>query len=276
MNKKVLITGAARGIGYQLAKEFLLAGCTIVMTDKDINELNQSFIKLQEEVLKEIGKSFYSLKDKIYKYRCDVQYINDIQMVKRRIEENIGGLDILINNAGVACNKEIAKMETYEWRTLVNVNLLGPAYHIVEFLPMLKESKGHIVNVSSGQAYFRLPGWGAYAATKVALGAFSEVLAFELSKYDVKVTTVYPFMVNTPFYKGIVGETLASKWAMTLIPFYSDSPEKVAAKIFNAVQKNKRVELVNPINRIGQVVRAIPALANVTTYISNFLLLKGK
>jgi len=276
MHKKVLITGAARGIGYQLAKEFLLAGSTVVMTDKDYKELEAAHLRIQREVLKEIGKSHYSLKGKLHRYRCDVEFIDDIQAVKSHIEENLGGLDILINNAGMPCNKEMAEMDHYEWRRLVNVNLLGPVYHIVEFLPMLKKSKGHIVNVSSGQAYFRLPGWGAYAATKVGLGALSEVLAFELSKYGIKVTTVYPFMVNTPFYKGIIGDTLVSKFAMSLVPLYSDSPERVAHKIFEAVQRNKRIEMVNPINRIGQIIRAVPILADATTYISNFLLLKKK
>jgi NAD(P)-dependent dehydrogenase (short-subunit alcohol dehydrogenase family) len=276
MNKRVLITGAARGIGYELAKEFLLSGSTVIMTDKDRDVLEKSYTQIQREVLKEIGKSHYTLKGKLYRYRCDVEFVKDIQAVRELIEEQVGGLDILINNAGIPCNKEMAAMDHYEWRRLVNVNLLGPIYHINEFLPMLKKSSGHIVNVSSGQAYFRLPGWGAYAATKVALGAMSEVLAFELSKYDIKVTTVYPFMVNTPFYKEIVGDTFMSQMAMKLIPFYSDSPEKVANKIFTAVQNEKRVEMVNPINRIGQVIRAVPLFADVTTYLSNFFLLKGK
>ena len=264
-DKRVLITGAASGIGFCLAEEFLRADATVVITDMDRDKLTEASEELAAMTLK-----------KPYSYRCDVEYVKDIQMVRAHIEDTLGGLDILINNAGMPCNKEMAQMDHYEWRRLVNVNLLGPVYHINEFLPgMIKQGSGHIVNVSSGQAFFRLPTWGAYATTKVALGAMSELLSFELAKHGVKVSTVYPFMVDTPFYKGVYGDTFVARMSMKLIPYYSNTPQEVAKKILKAVKKNRRVEMVNPINRIGFVMRSLPPVADSVSWLTNKLLARS-
>lgn len=264
-DKRVLITGAAGGIGFCLAEEFLRAGAIVVITD-----INRDRTKEAAEELTAI-----SLK-KVYAYKCDVEFVKDIQMVRSYIEVNLGGLDILINNAGMPCNKEMADMDHYEWRRLVNVNLLGPIYHINEFLPgMIKQESGHIVNVSSGQAFFRLPTWGAYATTKLALGAMSELLRFEVAKYGIKVSTIYPFMVDTPFYKDVEGDTFAAKMSMKLLPYYSNTPQEVAKKILKAVEKNKRVEMINPINRIGFVMRSLPPVADSVSWFTNKLLARS-
>jgi len=264
-DKRVLITGAASGIGFCLAEEFLRAGATVIITDKDRDRLSEARKELETMFLKTV-----------YNYRCDVEFVKDIQMVRAHIEDEWGGIDVLINNAGMACNKEMADMDHYEWRRLVNVNLLGPIYHINEFLPgMIEQGSGHIVNVSSGQAFFRLPTWGAYATTKVALGAMSELLSFELAKHGVKVSTVYPFMVDTPFYKGVEGDTFAARMSMKLIPYYSNTPQSVAKKILRAVEKNKRVEMINPINRIGFVMRSLPPVADSVSWLTNKLLARS-
>jgi NAD(P)-dependent dehydrogenase (short-subunit alcohol dehydrogenase family) len=259
-NKKVLITGAASGIGLCLAERFLDAGAYVIMTDVDY------------EKLKEVGEEFMKVHyKKVNYYPCDVGSRYDV----RNLKDWAGEVDILVNNAGIGCNKELANMNDSEWERLIDVNLLGPIYHINAFLPsMIARGSGHIVNVSSGQAFFRLPTWGAYAATKVALGAMSELMAYELAKYGIKVTTIYPFMVNTPFYKGVEGDTFVARMSMKLLPLYSDTPEKVAEKILNAVQKEKKVEMVNPINHVGFVMRSLPPVANSITWLVNKFLAK--
>jgi NAD(P)-dependent dehydrogenase (short-subunit alcohol dehydrogenase family) len=264
MKKIIMITGAASGIGYQLAKKFLLKGHKVFMTDCNEVALDEALNKIKGVLLETNcpGTPIGAV--------LNVCSLADIETVKQYVED-CGRLDVLINNAGIACNKEMAETSNVEWFNLINVNLFGPIRLINEFLPMLKKSNGHIVNVSSGQAFFRLPGWGAYSATKVALSAVSELLAFELSKYNIKVTTVYPFMVDTPFYKNVTGDTFVSKMAMKLIPYYSNTPEYVANKIFEAVQDYKRVEYVNPINYLGVAVRALPPIAAIFTYIANKL-----
>lgn len=266
INKKVLITGAASGIGFQLARRFASAGSVVVMVDNNKEQLNKSVRKIAREFAP------YTI---IYHYMCDVSYPHDVMKLKKYVEDRLENIDILINNAGIAFNRELADTTNKDWRKLLKVNLLGSIYTINEFLSEMKERKsGHIVNVSSGQAFFRLPTWGAYAVSKVALGAMSELLSFELAKYGVNVTTVYPFMVNTPFYNETKGDTFVARMSMKLLPFYSDSPEKVASKIFDAICDKKRVEMVNPINYLGFIMRSLPPVASSITWLVNKFLAK--
>jgi NAD(P)-dependent dehydrogenase (short-subunit alcohol dehydrogenase family) len=206
----------------------------------------------------------------------DVTRREQVEEAARWVEEELGGLDILINNAGVGHHGELADTSIETWKMLLDVNLWGPLYCTYAFLPSMKRrGQGHIVNVSSGQAFFRLPTWGAYAAIKVAEGTFSEVLHFELRKHGIRVTTVYPFLVNTPFYKGVVGETLAARLSMKLLPYYSMTPERVGEIIFRAVADERRVEMVSPINVLGFYVHLLPPLAAAISELSSWLLAKG-
>jgi short-subunit dehydrogenase len=113
---------------------------------------------------------------------------------------------------------------------------------------------GHIVNVSSGQVFFKLPTWGAYTASKAALAAASEAMHHELKRSDICVTTVYPFMVNTGFYDEVKEQegSWGSKMAMKLLPYYSYSPKTVAKQIFKAIEGHKRVEMCSLLNYIAK------------------------
>jgi len=263
MSRCVLITGAANGIGKELAWKFGNAGYNLQLFDVD------------REGLYKFAQKLKNAKISVEYFAGDVSDMDDVEGMFWEFEETLP--DVVINNAGIGYNGELALMSLEDWEKLIEVNLLGPIYFMCQYLPdMIKRGSGHVVNVSSGQAFFRLPSWGAYAAIKTALGVISELFSFEASKYGIKFTTVYPFMVNTPFYTNVDGDTFVSKLSMKLLPYYSDSPEKVASKIFNAVQKNKRIELVNPINLIGVGIRSVPPLANVITRMASKLLIKGE
>jgi len=249
--KNVLITGAAGGIGKCLAFEFGRAGYDLTLIDKDWGHLQNIVRDLEKENISVIG------------YDRDITYYNSVIFLKCP--------NILINNAGIPYNGAIKNMTIEDFKKLVEVNLIAPVRFMIYFLPKMKDG-GYIVNISSGQAFFRLPSWGAYSAIKAAFGIISELLSYELDK--VKVITIYPFMVNTPFYYNISGDTLMSKLAMKFLPLYSDSPEKVAKKIFNAIEKGKRIEYINPINFLGIAIRAFPPIANMFTYITNKLFIK--
>jgi NAD(P)-dependent dehydrogenase (short-subunit alcohol dehydrogenase family) len=259
--KTVLITGAASGIGLCTADEFARAGATLVLTDID-----ESALAVATERLRAHGGA-------VHARVMDVTKREAVDEVAAWVEGELGGLDILINNAGIGHQGELAETSLEVWRRLVDVNLWGPLHCTYAFLPAMRaRGSGHIVNVSSGQAFFRLPTWGAYAAIKVAAGTFSEVLHFELRRQGIQVTTVYPFMVNTPFYKGVTGETLAARLSMKLLPYYSMTPERVGEIILRAVLEDRRVEMVHPINLIGFYVHLLPPLAAVVSELSSWLL----
>ena len=95
-----------------------------------------------------------------------------------------------------------------------------------------------------------------------------------LKKYGVHVTTVYPYMVNTGFYDDVQGETWAAKMSMKLLPYYSDTPEKVGRLIFEATRKRKRVEMINPINDVAFYGRVVPLFSQVVARSAAFFLAK--
>ncbi len=259
--KTVLITGAARGIGLCTAREFARAGSVLVLTDID------------GDALKAAAKELKSTGATVHTYVYDISKQKEVEEMAASVNKKLGGIDVLINNAGIGYNGELAETPIRVWRKLVNVNLMGPLYHIYSFLPQMKERRrGHIVNVSSGQAFFRLPTWGAYASVKLALGGFSEILHFELRKYKIKVTTVYPFMVDTGFYDGIEGDTFIGKLSMKLVPYYSMSPERVGRIIFRAVKKNVKVEMVSLVNDLGFYAQFFPLAPDIIAMTANFFL----
>jgi len=233
----------------------------VIITDIDAEKLEQARAKLSP------------LGGRVHARVVNVVEQEQVQAMARWVLEEIGGLDVLINNAGVGYSGELAETSIETWQKLLAVNLLGPLYHIYAFLPHFKERRtGHIVNVSSGQIYFRLPTWGAYASIKAAFGAFSEILHFELRKYRVQVTTVYPFMVNTPFYKDIHGDTWGGRLSMKLVPYYSMTPEKVARIIFKAVRRGAKIERVSVINDLGRYAQVLPFANDILALASNFFL----
>ena len=228
---------------------------------------------VDSEVLEEAAESIRKADVTVHTRVVDVSNQRSVEALANWVNTKLGGLDILINNAGIGYHGEMADTTIATWKKLINVNLLGPLYHIYAFLPaMIERRGGHIVNISSGQVFFRMPTWGAYASIKAALGVLSEILHFELRKYRICVTTVYPFMVNTGFYSNIQSETWGSKMAMRMLPYYSYSPERVAKIIFAAVRKKKRLEMSSILNDLAFYARVLPGFTSLLATSTNFFL----
>lgn len=256
--KVVLITGGAKGIGFVAAREFAKAGSTVVLTD------------IEGELLEKAADSIRQTGAEVHTYVVDVSDRTQVEEMANDVMEKLGRVDVLINNAGVGHTREFIDMDYKTWETLIGVNFWGPMYHIYAFLPhMIERGEGHIVNVSSGQVYFRLPTWGAYATSKSALGAFSETLHYELEELGIKVTTVYPFMVrDTGFYLDVDAKTWGTKMAMLFLPYYSNKPETVGRKIYKAVVKGKRVERVHLFNWVGIYMHFLPFVHDIVSRIT--------
>jgi len=259
-----LITGAAGGIGTALAREFARRGYGLVLTD------------LNPDALQATATAVAGDSGLVECRRLDVTSQEEAGALAAWCRQTGRIPDVLVNNAGIGHMGELAATPPSTWRKLLEVNLLGPVNMVQAFLPdMRARSAGHIVNVSSGQAFFRLPTWGAYAAVKAALGVYSEVLGFELAGTGIRVTTVYPFMVNTGFYKDISAATAGSRLAMRLVPYYANRPETVAKSIIRAVHGHRRVDLVTPLNLVGFYGRVLPLAPEIIAGVSN-LVLRGR
>jgi short-subunit dehydrogenase len=251
--KRIVLTGAAGGIGQCAAENFAKAGSVLILTD-----VNKAAL---DKLGRELRKKF---KVKVYTRVVDVSKQKDVKDFATWTTKTLGGIDILINNAGIGHSGELAETSLDTWKQLFDINFWGPLYHVYSFLPfMVKQGHGHIVNVASGQAFFRLPTWGAYSVAKLAIGAFSELLRIEVKKLNIDVTTFYPFMVNTGLYDGIEGDNFFQKLSMKMVPYYSMAPKKVGKILFNAVKKKKALEMVSPLNTIAKLTRFVPAVSDI-------------
>jgi len=261
--KTVLVTGGASGIGLSTAEAFAKADYRVIITDIDEQALQRAMCR------------FNGNGADVHPKVVDVASREQVQALAEWVASEVGALDVLVNNAGVGHHGELAETSLDTWKKLLDVNFWGPLYHVYAFLPAMKRrAAGLIINVSSGQAFFRLPTWGAYASIKAALGVFSEILHFELRKHGITVITVYPFMVNTPFYREIEGETWAGKLSMKLVPYYSMTPEKVGRIIFRAAERHKKVEKVSVINSLGHYMQLVPFVGDVMARATTLLLAK--
>jgi NAD(P)-dependent dehydrogenase (short-subunit alcohol dehydrogenase family) len=171
--KRVLITGAASGIGAATMAELRSRGAEVVGLD-----LNASADGL---------------------IACDVRDQASVDAAVREAIERLGGLDVLINNAGVGYAQSAGLAPDPEALALLDVNLIGPWRVTSAALPALREARGRVVNVSSGLAHLALPLVPAYCMSKRGLTAYSDALRLEHGD-AITVTTVYPGYVKTPIH----------------------------------------------------------------------------
>ena len=187
--QRALITGAGSGIGKVMAQHFEKAGARIWICDADTNNLEQS--------LKE-NPDWNGTP-------CDVSEENQVGQLFKKMSDSFGGLEILVNNAGIAGpTAPVEEIDPGEWRRSVGVNLNGAFYCTRLATPLLKNSpKASIINISSvaGRLGFarRLP----YASTKWAMIGFTESLAKELGPSGIRVNALLPGIVEGPRIEGV-------------------------------------------------------------------------
>ena len=180
--KRVLITGATSGLGRALSLEFARRGWKVAVTDLDAAAIRQTAAQVQAAG----GETLERVLDVT---RCD-----DFEAAARAVTDAWGGLDVLVNNAGVADAGRMEDGLTLDnWRLLVEVNLWGVIYGCRTFIPVLKKSgRGHILNVASGAGLGCLPEMASYNATKAAVVAISATLKTELVSDNIDVTVSCP------------------------------------------------------------------------------------
>ena len=168
---RVLVTGAAAGLGAALTSAFRARGDEVLATDRDAPDGGLAL---------------------------DVTHDADWALALERVERDWGGLDVLVNNAGIAGGGRVDVCTLDEWQRLVDVNLLGVVRGSRAFAPMLKrQGSGRIVNIASLAGLVHPPGMGSYNAVKAAVVAFSETLSHELAPYGVGCTAVCPSYFRT-------------------------------------------------------------------------------
>ena len=188
-NKKILITGGGSGIGKEILAEFIRNGATDFAV---IGRKKEPLDKLQEE--------FNSAK--FLPIQADVANPEDLNKAVAQVQQEWGRIDILINNAGVVSAGLLSELSDQDILEQINVNLTGLILLTKKTLPLLKNSsEGAIINISSGYGYIAMPFYSVYAATKAAVGQFSDAMRRELHPYPLHVMTVYPSATDTNMMK---------------------------------------------------------------------------
>ncbi|HEX5473429.1 MAG TPA: SDR family oxidoreductase [Vicinamibacterales bacterium] len=193
--KVAVVTGSSKGIGFAAARALLDAGCRVVLNARKQDELN--------EAAQRLGKP-----DAVHAVAGDVGRPEDAARLVEAAAARFGGLDILINNAGVGRFANVADMSIEDWRQVLDTNLSGVFYCCHAAIPHLKRrGGGWIINVSSLAGRNALPGGGAYCASKAGLNAFTESLMQEVRYDDIRVSYIMPGSVSTGFeFRGSGGE----------------------------------------------------------------------
>lgn len=202
-NKKVLISGGSAGIGKSLIKELTAHGV------QDI-----AVIGRRKDPLEALRSEFNRVN--FLTIQGNVAEPADLERALSEIKEKWGELDILINNAGVVSAGLLDELSDEDIINQVNVNITGLLLLTKKSLSLLKKSKdGAIINVSSGYGYIAMPFYSVYAASKAAVGQFSDALRRELHQYPLHVMTIYPSATDTDMMKSAVVKEM-------------DSPDQVA------------------------------------------------
>ena len=180
-----LVTGGSRGIGYAIAASLTALGATVVVTGRREPDLEQARERLGGQTLAVVA---------------DVRQPEQAERAIEQAVDRFGGLDVLVNNAGVGAFGPVADMTVADWQNVLDTNLSGVFYCTRAAIPHLRRrGGGWIVNVSSLASKNPFVGGAAYCASKVALNAFSEVLMQEVRHDNIRVSYVLPGSVATGF-----------------------------------------------------------------------------
>lgn len=199
-NKNAVITGASRGLGAAIAKEFISEGANVLLCAREERALEAVKRRLQSEAV--------SSEQSILVFAADISVPEQANRLIATAEAAFSSLDILVNNAAI--QGPIGAMEQTDWerwKETVEIDFLGPAYLIYKVLPIMKhQGKGKIINLSGGGATGPRANYSAYAAAKTGLVRLTETVAEETADYGIDINAVAPGAMNSQMLE----ETLAA------------------------------------------------------------------
>lgn len=200
--KVVLVTGSSRGMGAVILEHFARAGATCIVNFFD-DPAGQNR-KDAEATAGKLGE--YGVR--VHLFEADVRNYASVESLMQRIAKEAGGLDVLVNNAGVLRDKSVKKMTVEDWSAVVDTNLTG-VFHCAKLGAEILRDGGRIVNISSVAAWAGFHGQANYAAAKAGVIALTKVLSKELARRQITVNAVAPGIIQTPMIGDIKPEVRA-------------------------------------------------------------------
>ena len=216
-NKVALITGAARGIGKQIALAFAREGCNIAFTDLEINDQ-----------AKETVAELEACGVKVKAYASNAADFDAAHQVVEQVIADFGRIDILVNNAGITRDTLLMRMTEQQWDQVINVNLKSAFNFTHAVTPvMMKQRGGSIISLSSVVGINGNAGQANYAASKAGIIALTKSVAKELGARGIRANAIAPGFILTDMTKALPEETL--KQFVSMIPMRrGGEPEEVA------------------------------------------------
>lgn len=220
--KRVLITGGASGIGKIMGRKALERGCSHLII-WDINQ--EGLLQAQTE--------FQTLGGKISLFQVDISDLEQINSAAEKVNTQTGGIDILINNAGIVVGKYFHEHTHEQISKSMLVNSSALMHITAEFLPgMMARNLGAVCNIASSAGLISNPKMSVYAASKWAAVGWSDSLRLEMEqlKKNISVTTIMPFYISTGMFDGVKSK---------LLPILE--PEKTSEKIIKAIENDTKM-----------------------------------
>src|SRR5205807_9467824 len=187
-NKIAIVTGGTKGIGLGIAEALLREGVSVCISARHQDEIDQAVDQLNRLVAgRAIG------------FVCDVRDYDQVKALIDHTVNELGGLDILINNAGIGIFETIEETSPEDFRAVLETNVFGVFYCCHEAIPQMKKRGGYIINISSLAGVNAHPQMAVYNASKFGLNGFSEALMQEVRHDGIKVSYIMPGSVNTHF-----------------------------------------------------------------------------
>ena len=199
MNRVSVVTGGSRGIGYAIAEALLRAGDQVAITGTSSDRVERAARELRS-AKSEPHTATHTDPDRVLPVTCDVRDAASVERAIQQVVSHFGGIDALINNAGVGVGAPIADLSLDEWNRIIDTNLTGMFHCCKAVIPHLRRrGGGWIINISSLASKNPFVGGAAYCASKAGVNAFSEALMQELRYDNIRVSYVLPGSVATEF-----------------------------------------------------------------------------
>ena len=217
-DKVAIVTGGTKGIGRAITRKLLDQGSKVVIcsrTEKDVNGCVQELDQ--------------AARDRIAGTTCNVGDVEDVRKLVELAVKRFGGIDILINNAGVGLFADVSEITPEQWREVLDTNLSGAFYCCHAAIPHLRQrGGGYIINISSLAGKNSFKGGSAYNASKFGLNGFSEAIMQDLRYDNIRVSYVMPGSVNTRFGRSEMDQS----WKL--------APEDVAQVVVDLLHHDPR------------------------------------
>jgi NAD(P)-dependent dehydrogenase (short-subunit alcohol dehydrogenase family) len=235
-DKRMVITGGGSGLGRALSLRFARERWRICIADINLERADET-LKL---VRGAGGDGFIE--------RCDVALVQDFDALAARVQKEWGGVDIVVNNAGIAAAGSVQTTPLADWEAVININLLGVVRGCRTFVPMLlSQRSGHFVNIASFAAIASAPGMAAYNVAKAGVFSLSESLRAEVFDEGVDVTVACPAFFRTNLLDSFRGPDPAAK--LTVARFMDHAKvtaEDVANDIYEGVMNGRFLIISHP------------------------------